>query len=230
MSGKILAQSSGIPPTILNPILEYMSSQDIISEVAPYQYKANNLTNVLISPTCIDGFLVLYVQARFIFKADYFSHDYILPAVAALNDFISRAPSSPETTPFQLGHHTNRGFYEALNDQPSDKKAAFHRFMDTQYSFAPIFLDVVDFDSEFCVATDPETVIFVDVGGGNGHMCDKLWKKYPGLEGRIILQDQPQVLASANAGDTIERLPYNFMTEQPIRGLVISPQLYSLTD
>jgi hypothetical protein len=36
-------------------------------------------------------------------------------------------------------------------------------------SFSQTWLDVVDFVNEFVSVTSQETILFVDIGGGNGH-------------------------------------------------------------
>jgi hypothetical protein len=56
---EVLAQRCGIHPTILDSILEYMASQDMISELALSQYAATKLTHLLLTPVCLDGFVVL---------------------------------------------------------------------------------------------------------------------------------------------------------------------------
>ncbi|KAG8159678.1 hypothetical protein KVR01_010315 [Diaporthe batatas] len=55
----------------------------------------------------------------------------------------------------------------------------------------PTLLDVVSFETEFAQDLRHDDVVFVDVGGGNGSQCVALKRAFPGLEGRVILQDQP---------------------------------------
>ncbi|GLB05080.1 hypothetical protein AtubIFM57258_011111 [Aspergillus tubingensis] len=62
-------------------------------------------------------------------------------------------------------------------------------------------------------------VFLVDVGGGRGHDISELRAKWPNLPGRLILQDQPAVLAEAtNLHPSIEPMSHDFFTEQPIKG------------
>jgi hypothetical protein len=87
-----------------------------------------------------------------------------------------------------MGHHEEDDTYVKVNKWPKEKIAAFYRFMNLQYAYAPTCLNVIDFAGELGVASTPETVLFVDVGGGIGAMCDDIRKKYPDLQGSIILQ------------------------------------------
>lgn len=68
---------------------------------------------------------------------------------------------------------------------------------------------------------DPQRVVFVDIGGGIGHICAELKGRYPALPGKVLLQDRPETLAHAIPG--IEAQEHDFFTPQPIKG--ISTQL-----
>ena len=83
-----------------------------------------------------------------------------------------------------------------------------------------IFLDVFPFDKEIGIDSEPETPLFVDVGGSIGHQCAALKKKFPNIPGRVILQDLPPVIAQAIPTEGVELMVHDFMTEQPIKGMV----------
>ncbi|KFY63365.1 hypothetical protein V496_03994 [Pseudogymnoascus sp. VKM F-4515 (FW-2607)] len=89
--------------------------------------------------------------------------------------------------------------------------------MTAQFASLPTWLDVLPFDSEYAASATPETLIFVDVGGGNGQQCVALQKKYPDLRGRIVLQDRPPILEKAITPDSVERMPYDYLVEQPVK-------------
>lgn len=88
------------------------------------------------------------------------------------------------------------------------------------------WLDVLDFealikaDGTDDAVIDPETPIFVDVGGGIGSQCAILKKKLPDLPGRVILQDLPVVLQHALSTEGVEITAHNFWTEQPVKGMI----------
>lgn len=104
--------------------------------------------------------------------------------------------------------------------------------MELQFSSLPTWIDVFDFAAECALGTTSDTPIFVDVGGGNGQQCASLQQRYPTIQGRIILQDRPRILANAITGPGVERMEHDFFTEQPVKGIATNlvPDIYrSLT-
>ncbi|KAH6668493.1 hypothetical protein B0J14DRAFT_675301, partial [Halenospora varia] len=158
---------------ILENLLEYIIAEGMAIKTAAFHYSASKLTKILLSELCVNGLPAC--------------HDFVLPALSALNDYLS-LPSSSSITPFHLGHKVEEGFYDFQELYP-EKKAAFHRLMDLQFAFPRTWLDVVDFVNEFASVTSPETILFVDIGGGNGHQCEELFNRYPDLKGRVVLED-----------------------------------------
>jgi hypothetical protein len=96
---------------------------------------------------------------------------------------------------------------------------AFQRFMKAQFSNLPTWLSVVSFGTEFAAASKPETPLFVDVGGGIGQQCVLLREKLPDVMGKIVLQDRPDVLKNAIVKDGVDVMPYDYLTEQPVKGM-----------
>ncbi|CAJ2505076.1 Uu.00g124700.m01.CDS01 [Anthostomella pinea] len=121
-------------------------------------------------------------------------HDNVLPALNSLNAVLS-APEK-NVTAFQQGHRTSDDFYTWMETHPV-QQGAFFRFMEAQFASLPTWLDVVEFQSEFAQDTT---------------------SKFPDLTGRVNLQDRPDVLAKALEVESLERMRYDFMTEQPVHG------------
>ena len=66
---------------------------------------------------------------------------------------------------------------------------------------------------------DKDLVFLVDVGGGLGHDLKELKAKHPGIRGRLVLQDQPEVIAQiVMASDGIELTTHDFFTPQAVKG------------
>ena len=66
---------------------------------------------------------------------------------------------------------------------------------------------------------DKDVVLLVDVGGGLGHDLEELKLKHPGLQGRLVLQDQPEVIAQiSKASNGIELTAHDFFTPQSVKG------------
>ena len=61
----------------------------------------------------------------------------------------------------------------------------------------------------------------VDVGGGLGHDLEELKIKRPGICGRLVLQDKPEVIAQiSKISDSIEITAHDFFTPQPVKGML----------
>lgn len=64
-----------------------------------------------------------------------------------------------------------------------------------------------------------DTVVLVDIGGGKGQAARAIRKSSPGLKGRMIVQDRPQVLSEIEDLVGIETMAHDFFTPQPIKGM-----------
>ena len=78
--------------------------------------------------------------------------------------------------------------------------------------------DTFKFDS---LKAKKNGVVLVDVGGGKGQLLREIFQVFPGIQGRVILEDLKSVLDSGTVelGNRVEILPYNFLEDvQPIIG------------
>lgn len=84
----------------------------------------------------------------------------------------------------------------------------------------PEFVDVHPFEHEIGQNTTDDTVLFVDIGSGLGSQSILVRDRFPHLKGRVIFQDQKQVIDAwqANAKLGIESQVYDFSTPQPVKG------------
>lgn len=76
---------------------------------------------------------------------------------------------------------------------------------------------------------DPNAVLIVDIGGGNGHDLEWFHKNHPNLQGRLILQDLPYITDNIKL-EGIEAMAHDFYQEQPVKGAwSIADQRFLLT-
>ncbi|KAM5382706.1 hypothetical protein ACJZ2D_002289 [Fusarium nematophilum] len=62
-------------------------------------------------------------------------------------------------------------------------------------------------------------VLLVEVGGSFGHDIEEFRGKFPDAAGSLVLQDLPPVIDQITKLDgKIDRIKYDFFTEQPIKG------------
>lgn len=159
----------------------------------------------------IKRFIVTYLANWY---ALFHSHDNCLPGFAALNSVLSQPEA--KLNAFKTGQRSDQDFYTWLETHPV-QQGAFHRFMEAQFASLPTWLDVVDFKTEMGTDLTSSDVAFVDVGGGNGQQCASLKARFPEIQGRIVLQDRPEVLEKALSVDGMERMSYDYLTEQPVK-------------
>jgi len=55
ISVEALAAKTGIKPAVLDSLLEYLTTQYMVEEVTPGQFKATKLSHVLLAPLFVDG-------------------------------------------------------------------------------------------------------------------------------------------------------------------------------
>lgn len=181
--------------------------QGMAAEVSQGQYVATKLTHTLLVPVFVDG-------------VTHF-HDNCLPGFTALHRALTEGDG--RSNAFKLGQNTSEDFYTWMDTHPVQQRA-FHNFMKEQFASLPTWLDVVPFAAEFAEDSQPDDVVFVDVGGGNGSQCAALKRSLPELRGRIVLQDHSYVLEKALEVEGMEKMPYDFFTEQPVKGRCESPE------
>ncbi|KGQ03572.1 Sterigmatocystin 8-O-methyltransferase [Beauveria bassiana D1-5] len=198
-----LKEVTGLQDAVLESVLDYLGSQGMLSQPVRGQYAAIGLTQLMTAPLLQDAIMHF--------------HDTCLPAFAALNTVLSSPPSQKRNA-FQIGQHSAVDFYTWLETRPT-QQGAFHRFMEAQFASLPTWLDAVDFASELGGAGlgSANHVVFVDVGGGYGQQIAALKQKFPGLKGRAILQDRPEVLEKALEVQGMEKMSYDYLTEQPVK-------------
>lgn len=68
-------------------------------------------------------------------------------------------------------------------------------------------------------STDENSVMMVDVGGGQGHQAIGFRNRFPKLPGRVIVQDLAHALATDKGDGSVEFMEHDFMTPQPIQGM-----------
>ena len=123
--------------------------------------------------------------------------------------------------PFQDSHNTPDGLFQWLIKDPP-MMSNFNTFM------AGSLETRKDWFSQFPVdeillngasKEDPESVLLVDIAGGEGHDIEAFHKSYQGVPGKLILQDLPPTIDNIKSLDrAVVRQKYDFFTEQPVKG------------
>ncbi|EER29453.1 sterigmatocystin 8-O-methyltransferase precursor, putative [Coccidioides posadasii C735 delta SOWgp] len=207
-----LAKKTKVDIVLMKRLLRYYQSVGMVLQLDEDTYTATNVTEALASD---GGRYGVYIQ-----------FDLLSPAIMAFPKFLQQNgycnPIDPSKTAFHLGMHTSQTFFQWLQSHPQDSEN-FGIWMSAQRESRPIFLDVMDFEGELGQGTNSSTVLFVDIGGSKGHQSIALRQRYPGLPGRIIVQDLEHVLAEARQNplsgfESIEAEVYDMFLPQTIKG------------
>ena len=148
------------------------------------------------------------------------SFDNMGPAYQAIPEFLKENKYADVTdvtnAPLQKAWNTSLPAFLWVQTRP-DGFAYFNQWMAAQREFMPTWLDVYPVEEE-SKNVSPGAPLFVDIGGGLGHQCIALVKKYPQLPGRVILQDIPATLEHAIKHDGVEIMVQDFFQPQTIKG------------
>ncbi|KAG8530312.1 uncharacterized protein KY384_004814 [Bacidia gigantensis] len=202
-----LAKHTKTNETFLGRILRYMASYSMVTEVSEDLWSASNVTRALNLPGLKAG--ISYI------------HDVNVPYIQAMTKVFAETnyvnPDDTVTTVFQRGHNTDLKYFDWLAEHPSHHKN-FNLWMTAFHESQKSFLDVLPFDEMIGSHSKVDTPIFVDVAGGLGHQATAVRQKYPGLPGRIVLQDLAKVIAQAPPTEGLEIMEYDIWTEQTLKG------------
>ncbi|KAI0197695.1 S-adenosyl-L-methionine-dependent methyltransferase [Astrocystis sublimbata] len=217
-----IATQTGANPdlNLLSRILRYMASVSMIAEAGPGLWAQRNYGANLTDKRQCAG--ICHV------------HDSVIPAYLALPGFLRankyQLPPSNTDTPFARGHKVEAEappttFFKWLETHPANAQY-FHEFMNVHRTGVRTWMDdevIFDKIGKVLYGNDhPGADLFVDVGGGLGQQCKLLKSRYPDLQGRIILEDLPEVVEKIDPKETdFEIIGMDFFLGQPIKGAAI---------
>ncbi|KAL2755543.1 hypothetical protein ACRALDRAFT_1076879 [Sodiomyces alcalophilus JCM 7366] len=208
-----LAESLKASPLLLARLLRHIAAMGYLKEIGEDVYEPNNFTKSLTIPIIGDGYPCILGSC--------------IPAVASLTEYFLEhgyePPSDPRAGPLQVRCKTDLNFFEYVQANPPWGQY-FNHHMGGYRQGRPSWMD----DGFFPVqerlidgadTSDPDAALLVDIGGSIGHDLDEFRRKHPDAPGRLVLQDLDRVLDQiVDLHPRIERMPYDFHTEQPVKG------------
>ncbi|KAL8691268.1 MAG: hypothetical protein Q9218_003470 [Villophora microphyllina] len=217
-----LASARDADVVFLVRIMRVIVALGLCTESGANGYKANSKTQIMTIPQGIASFKSWF--------------DIFTPTAAKLPEYMrSQHYQNPtQSTDSAFAYANGSEFWKHLTDTP-EHSHIFNDFMATRRQGRPSWYDIYPVNRELLLSCSnanknpqPEAdVLIVDVGGNRGHDLVKLRAKYPGLVGKMILQDLPEVIAHASFepddGKVIEAMVHDFFQPQPVR------RIYSLS-
>ena len=140
-----------------------------------------------------------------------------LPEYYARNGY--KVSQDVKTGPFA---HTHGKHTWALYEAEPARGEIFNSFMRKWKEGLGFWFDMYPLETQLSDAYDKseDTVLLVDVGGGEGHVLQELVAQRGKRKNRLIVQDLPAPLSPATQLRSlgIEAMPYDFFTPQPVQG------------
>ncbi|KAI9711458.1 MAG: hypothetical protein M1820_002021 [Bogoriella megaspora] len=199
-----LSQQIGAEPAMLERLLKFLASLSMVKEVDMSLWSASKISGTLANPGIAAGI--------------FHNHVTLGPVWQAFPSFLEKTKyqtmSDPRTCVFS-DSHDGQALFDWFEQNPINARF-FNAWMTQQRFGQAQWLDGFPFQDIVGKGSDATKPLFVDVGGGIGHQCQALLSRFPDLAGRVVLQDQPSVLAEALQIEGVESVPLDFFTEQPV--------------
>lgn len=124
-------------------------------------------------------------------------------------------------TPFQKAHHTTLSSFDWYVQNPQHFESLQKVMTAMEGAEWTVGFKLLDSEAKKVPSVAPqasEKPFFVDIGGGHGHQCIQLGKKYPNLLGRLVLQDLPAAVNKLLPIEGVKIEAHDFFEKQPIPG------------
>ncbi|KAI9695844.1 MAG: hypothetical protein M1820_008399 [Bogoriella megaspora] len=182
----------------------------IFRETDIQTYEATPISKTLMAPPLIGGYQFMFdLPTRSLAN---------MPRYLERTGFknVSGAPG-----PFQDCNNTEDLMFSYLMKHP-DMMSNFNDFMGGNLETRPDWhasFPVRDIILAGAKVNDPDSVLLVDIGGGEGHDIASFHRAFPNAPGKLVLQDLPPVIDNIkNLDPAIVRQKHDFFNPQPVRG------------
>lgn len=127
-------------------------------------------------------------------------------------------------TPFNIALKNDLTLFDYLREEPlkqkqfNDHMSIYSQGRERWFEYYPVKDHLISGKN-----IDLKDVLLVDIGGNAGHDLLAFKKAWPDAPGHLVLQDRAEVLPSTrNLDPAILVMEYNFLTEQPVKGMAQS--------
>ncbi|KAI1179307.1 S-adenosyl-L-methionine-dependent methyltransferase [Nemania sp. FL0916] len=205
-----IATRTGADISLLGRLMRYLARVGAVDQVSQNQFAANHTTRNLSHKSSESGLAHCFEVVAPIYQA--------MPAFLQKMNYAT--PLDPVDTAWQRAFNTPMHAMEWLGQHP-DKMARFGEYMASRDGPSRGWLDVYPVQEELAIThlkEDTDRAVFVNVGVGFGHPCAEFKSRFPGVHGRVVLQDQPSIIGQMPQIPGVENMVHNLFDEQPIEG------------
>ncbi|PGG99634.1 hypothetical protein GX51_06189 [Blastomyces parvus] len=202
-----LAELSGAEELLIIRILRPLAAMQFVEEIDLRTWKANRVTEAMATEEIASGHRMI--------------SQLIVPAMQSAPAFFLQrghsCPIDPKDGLMQYAFNTKQTTFERIVSSPSLLRD-FNMFMGNTMGARKYWVDWYPVQSQILDGAATDKALVVDVGAGKGHDLLAYKNKFPDT-GRLVLQDLPQVVeALEDLDEAIEKVTYDFFTEQPVTG------------
>ncbi|KAF5548953.1 O-methyltransferase [Fusarium mexicanum] len=207
-----LARSLGIDHILLGRLLRHAAAMGHLEEVGQDEYKLSSFTRSLSLDVIGDGYLALLGG---IGRSPIEFYKF-------LRQTQWKNPADASHTAMHVSYDTKLpNCFEYLRSIGLGPQTNNHMGGYRQGRLPWMHPSIYPVEETLFPGSDesPEAPLLVDVAGGLGHDIHEFKKFYPNHPGKLILQDLPVVINDVKDIDaSIELMPHDFLTEQPVKG------------
>ncbi|ROV95171.1 hypothetical protein VMCG_08553 [Cytospora schulzeri] len=202
-----LASLSGGEELLIIRILRPLASVGFIDEVGERTWQATPVTEAMATEEIAAGHRMV---GEMIVGAAHKAPKYFKEAGY-------RCPTDPHDGLMQYAFQTKLTTFDLFCTMPSVFRD-FNTFMGNTMGARSYWVDWFPVSERLLEGATQDAALLVDVGAGKGHDLIAFHDKYP-HQGRLVLQEMASVVESLSHIDpAIERMSYDFFTEQPVKG------------
>jgi hypothetical protein len=142
-----------------------------------------------------------------------------MPVVASLPEYFAekgyKNPSDASNGPCQYAYQTQDHYFDWYAKRPELQRVFNAVMSQGRMGRGMQWFDFYPVEEKLRVKSPSDTVL-VDIGGGLGHDLINLKNRFPNLEGKLILEDLPHVLAAIeDLPSEIQTTSHDFLKPQP---------------
>ncbi|MCJ1354567.1 MAG: hypothetical protein MMC33_004556 [Icmadophila ericetorum] len=196
-------------PILLRRLLNHLTTMDAVAQVGKDLFRPSRKSKIFAIPH----------QAA----ALKFCFDFNGPVWQETPSFLTKTnyvnPTDPLKCATQAAYKTDDHFFRVMIKRPPVFDT-FNLWMTGYHDSRASWLDSYPFRERIIDSADTgEPITFVDVGSGRGHEAMAVKNRFPGLMGRLVIQDLPQVFKTLDGPSSdIEVMPHDFFSPQPVKG------------
>ncbi|OJD27342.1 hypothetical protein ACJ73_01256 [Blastomyces percursus] len=202
-----LSELSGAEELLIIRILRPLAAVHLVEEANSRTWAATRVTEVMATEEIAAGHRMI--------------SQLIVPAMQSAPVFFLQrghsCPIDPKDGLMQYAFKTKQTTFERIVSSPSLLRD-FNMFMGNTMGARKYWVDWYPVQSQILDGAAADRALIVDVGAGKGHDLLAFKNKFPDI-GRLVLQDLPQVIeALGDLDEAIEKVTYDFFTQQPVTG------------